>query len=64
MPPRKPVPEGETKEQRFRRLANYRTNSILNELRKLGNLSNKRVYEYADEDVERIFDAIEKAVSV
>jgi hypothetical protein len=63
MPPRRPVSAFETKEQKFRRLANYRTNLILDGLRKLGNLSNQQNYEYAGEDVERIFASLEKALS-
>jgi hypothetical protein len=63
MPPRRPVPTAETKEQKFQRLANYRTNLILDGLRKLGSLSNKNVYEYSDDDVERVFTTLEKAVS-
>jgi hypothetical protein len=39
--PRRPAPEGETKRRKFERLANLRTNLILEDLRKLGSLSNK-----------------------
>jgi hypothetical protein len=63
MPPRRPIPTAETKEQKFRRLANYRTNLILDGLRKLGSLSNKNIYEYSEEHVEHIFTSLEKAVS-
>lgn len=53
----------ETPEERFRRLATRRTNSILDGLRKLGNLSNRTNYKYSEEDVERIFTAIYEAVA-
>ena len=53
----------ETREERFRRLATKRTNSILDDLRKLGNLSNRINYKYSEEDVERIFTAIYEAVA-
>ena len=57
------VERRETPEERFRRLATKRTNSILNDLRKLGNLSNRVNYRYSEEDVERIFTAIYEAVA-
>jgi hypothetical protein len=49
----------ETKHQRFKRLANRRTNKILNQLRVLGNLANKSYYEYTNDDINKIFKAIE-----
>ena len=61
--PRKPVPAGETKEQKFQRLASYRTNVILDGLRKLGSLSNRNHYEYSEDEIKRIFDTIEDAVT-
>ena len=48
----------ESPEQRFRRLAIIRTNAVLEKLRLLGNLSNKRNYSYTDEDIEKIFSAL------
>ena len=61
--PRRRVPTTETKEQKFKRLANYRTNVILDGLRKLGSLSNRNHYEYTEEEIERVFDTIEEAVA-
>ncbi len=52
--------ENETKNEKFKRLASKRTTNILNQLRLLGNLSNKVNYEYRDEDVRRIFQAIDE----
>lgn len=49
------------KEQRFIELAEARTDRIIDALDKLGNLSNKGNYEYAPEDVKKIFRAIERA---
>jgi hypothetical protein len=60
--PRRPVPPMETKAQKFQRLANLRTNLILDDLRKIGSLSNKYHYEYSEEEINRIFDTIESAV--
>ncbi len=50
----------ETSEQRFKRLAELRTNQILDKLRVLGNCSNTQVYKYNKEDIEKVFSAIEK----
>lgn len=52
--------ENETKKERFIRLAENRTKSILNGLRILGNCSNSKYYEYNKEDVDIIFSEIEK----
>lgn len=49
----------ETKRERFVRLAEARTNKILDMLRLLGNCSSRSNYEYTDEDVRKIFSAIE-----
>lgn len=50
----------ETAEQRFKRLASLRTSQVLDRLRILSNCSNRQVYKYTKEDVDRIFSAIEK----
>ena len=50
----------ETRKERFRRVATRRTNYILNRIRILGNCSNKSAYFYTEEDVQKIFSAIEK----
>ncbi len=52
----------ETKEARFRRLAEKRVNVILDRLRLLGQLSDRKNYEYTDEQVAKIFRAIEKEI--
>ena len=52
----------ETKRDRFVRLAENRTNKILNMIQFLGNCANTSLYEYTDEDVEKIFTAIENSV--
>ena len=52
----------ETARDRFKRLAAYRTNTILVRLRVLGNCANRQVYEYTEGDIDKIFSAIEKAV--
>ena len=50
----------ETKREKFVRLAEARTNKIIDMLRLLGNCSNKSNYDYSDADVQKIFIAIEK----
>lgn len=49
----------ETKREKFVRLAEARTNKIIDMLQLLGNCSNSSVYEYTQQDVEQIFSAIE-----
>ena len=49
----------ETKEQRFKRIASKRTEKILDALRKLGNCSNRGIYGYSNEDVSKIFSAVD-----
>ncbi len=55
------MPE-ETRRDRFERIATNRTNRIIDTLRLLGNCSNKSNYEYTEEDVRKIFTAIEAEV--
>lgn len=50
----------ETKRERFIRLAEARTNKILEMMRLLGNCSSKANYEYSDDDIKQIFSALEK----
>ncbi|WP_303839334.1 hypothetical protein [Selenomonas ruminantium] len=50
--------EKESKRDRFIRLADARTNKIINMINLLGNLSNTSSYEYTGEDVERIYNTI------
>jgi hypothetical protein len=50
----------ESKKDRFKRLAEARTTKILKDLMLLSNLSNKRNYEYDNEQVNQIFNAIDK----
>ena len=54
----------ETKRDKFVRLAEARTNKIIDMIRLLGNCSNSRVYEYSKEDVKKIFGAIEEEVKI
>lgn len=48
------------KRERFVRVAENRTNKIIELIRLLGNCSNKSNYEYDENDVNRIYEAIKK----
>ena len=47
------------KTDRFKRVAENRTNKIIDQIRLLGNCANRSNYEYSEEDVKKIFSAIE-----
>jgi len=48
------------KKSNFKRIAENRTNKIIDMLDLLGNLSNTSFYEYNEADIEKIFAAIEE----
>lgn len=50
----------ENRHERFKRIAAKRTNEILDKIRILGNCSNKSSYEYAEEEVNKIFSELDK----
>lgn len=52
----------ETKREKFVRLAEARTNKIIDMLQLLGNCSNSSAYDYTQQDVDKIFSAIEAEV--
>lgn len=54
--------ESESKRERFVRLAEARTNKIIDMLQLLGNCSNTSTYEYTQQDIDQIFSAIETEV--
>lgn len=49
----------EDKRTKFVRIAESRTNKIINMIRLLGNCSNTASYEYEDKDVDKIFSTLE-----
>lgn len=49
----------ETKREKFVRIAEARTNKIIDMIQLLGNCSNKNQYEYTQKDVTKIFNAIQ-----
>lgn len=50
----------ESRHERFKRIASKRTNEILEKIRILGNCANKSSYEYTEEEVNKIFNEIDK----
>ncbi len=44
--------------EKFKRLANKRVNNAIRYIRLIGNLSNKSNYDYSEEEVSKIFDAL------
>ena len=51
--------EKETNRERFVRIAEARTQKIIDTIRLLGNCSNPYAYEYTPKDIEKIFNTIE-----
>ena len=50
------------RKERFNKVATGRTNKILETLRLLGNCANQVNYSYTDEEIKKIFSAIENEV--
>lgn len=54
----------ETNQERFKRIAETRANRVLDNLRLLGNCSNKRLYSYSETEVKKIFNAIDGELKI
>lgn len=50
------------KRLRFKKLATLRTNAVLHRLKVLRNCSNKQLYTYEPDEIEKIFSEIERKV--
>jgi len=50
----------DNKKQNFKKIAENRTNKIIDMISLLGNLSNTSYYEYTDEQINAIFDVIQE----
>lgn len=55
--------EKSEKRQKFRGLAEKRTTRALEAIRRIGNLSNRQIYEYQEDEVRKIVRALREAVS-
>jgi len=51
------------KREKFVRLAENRTQAALEAIRKIGNLSNRRAYEYDEADIKKILRALRDSIS-
>jgi len=58
----KETPKDEHPRDRFKRLATLRTNSVLKRLKVLSNCSNRNIYEYDEQDIDKIYSEIERKV--
>lgn len=58
-----PAPVGETKADAFTRLAIPRVTIAIDRIRLIGNLANKANYEYTDEQIEKIENALIGAIA-
>jgi hypothetical protein len=52
------------KHQRFRGLAESRTNKAIEAIIRIGNLSNRQIYDFEDQEVRKIVRALKEAVSL
>lgn len=53
----------EERSEAFRRLAKSRVSKALDDLRLIGNLSNRSSYEYTQAEVDKIFEALEEGIA-
>lgn len=52
------------KSERFKRLASKRTNEVLDRLRILGNCADSRSYAYSEDEIDKIFRAIDEQAKI
>jgi len=52
----------QNKRERFKRLASTRTSEVLKKIKILSNCANRSAYNYSEEEISKIFSAIDKAV--
>ena len=50
------------KREKFVKLAESRVNKTLKDVQLIGNLSNRSAYEYSDEDIRKIFKALQESL--
>ena len=53
----------DAKHAKFRQLAENRTNRAIEAISRIGNLSNRQVYEYGDAEVSKIVRALRSAIA-
>ena len=52
----------QNKRERLKRLAYTRTSEVLKKIKILSNCANRSAYDYSEEEISKIFSAIDKAV--
>ena len=52
------------KREKFVKLANSRVTTTLDKIRLIGNLADKRYYNYSDKDIKLMFDALNKELNL
>ena len=52
--------KGESKSGRFKRVAERRVQRVLDSLRSLSQCANKRMYQWEDNDLKKIWEAVDK----
>ena len=58
-----PPNSGNLKHEKFQKLAENRVNKAIVAISRVGNLSNRRLYEWRSDEVQKIMEALKKAVS-
>jgi hypothetical protein len=56
--------KGETKEERFKRVVQKRVQNVLDSVRRLSQCSNRRMYKWNDEQLKKIWIAIDKELKI
>ena len=54
---------GETKEQRFKRVAEKRVQNVLDSIRKVSQCANKRLYEWNETQLKTIWEVIDQEIT-
>jgi hypothetical protein len=57
------IMEKETKKARFKRVAEKRVQNVINSIRNLAGLANKKIYEWEDGQLEKIWKAIDREIT-
>jgi hypothetical protein len=55
--------KGETKEERFKRVAQKRVQNVLDSVRRLSQCANKRMYTWNEDQLIKIWAAVDEAVA-
>ena len=56
--------KGETKEERFKRVVEKRVQNVLDSLKRLSQCSNRRMYDWDEVQLKKIWDAIDKELKM